>query len=453
MKYAVSGLAFLASCLSTLSQTVYNFTPSTPEATIISDLSAGGSNTYNSAPGNYTQATGPWTFPCVNGNVFQGPEVPFIVGTGVSPTAILAPAFTGSNAVFVSGTNAYTVAGSGCTIRYLAAKGQDFYAYPPVSGLRFQFNAIYDIYGAVSGGGCSTCWAGFYMDNGTAQDIGYSTFEWNTFGPSCTDIDSSSTDYGGTCGGIIIGGSNVNLTVQDNNVSGQLEEFFHTLGQSATGTSGSISNGLVIKNNDLPHVHRIPIETQQGDVSNQIIQYNDSYSPYVPSYITSGISNACCIAYTGSTAPATVTSNNVIIEDMTCSFAYCLGYGIEAWGNQSQFESNLIQSVSEYTTIAFGGYSAAAPANGNSTSPVAIGNIVQGPYAGVVCENGGTLPNCTYVTGTPIYSPNSLSSTPSTQTSTRPAISPASGTYTTPQIVTVSQSAINTSSYCTTDGS
>jgi hypothetical protein len=153
--------------------TTYNITPTTPNSTVVSDLAAGssGGNTYNFAAGTYTQATSTWTFPCVGGNVFKGPSQPFTIGTGIAPTAVFAPTFSGSNAVFITGDNSYTSAGAGCIVKYLGFKGQDVYVYVPVSGLLFEFNAIYDILGEISGGGCTTCWAGWTSVTAAPQKI------------------------------------------------------------------------------------------------------------------------------------------------------------------------------------------------------------------------------------------------------------------------------------------
>jgi hypothetical protein len=371
----------------------------------------------------------------MGGNVFQGAPANFVVGTGVSPTTIFAPTFTDSNAVSASGTDTYTSAGTGCTIRYLAANGQNFISYAPISGLLFQFNAVYNILGSVSGGTNTTSWAGFYADwtgphVSTTQDIGYSTFQWNTFGPSCTDIDNSETDYLGTCGGIIVHGSNVNLTIQDNNVSGQIEEAATFTGQSSSGNSNDgISTNLLIQNNDWHHVHRMGTEAQQAITTNIVIQYNDFYDPYNPTYETYGVSAACCTATGGGVSPVPTVYDNVIIQSSSCAYAYCFGYPIEAWGNGGTFNGNLIQNGSApgFAGVFFGGVSS----SNLSQSLTAINNVVQtGNTAmlyGVQCEQGGTLPNCTNTNGVLTYSPNSVSTTVSTQASTKPHISPLSG--------------------------
>jgi hypothetical protein len=445
--FAILAMLF---CLTTASYgTTYSFTPSTPLSTITTDLAVTGPNTYNFAAGTYTQITSTLTFPCSTGNVYQGPVVPFVVGTGVTPTAILDASFTGSNLMKLTGNNAKTTPGSGCTVQYLRFENQNVYVSPPVSGLLFQYNMVDHIVGSVAGTGNTTSWAGVYVDNGTVQDIGYSTFQWNTFGPSCSDIDSNiSTDYGGTCGGIIIHGSNVNLSVLNNNVSGQIEEFFHTLAQGATG--GQISTNLLIENNDMGFIHRIAIETQQEQVTNQVIKYNDTHDQYTPAQFSFGISNACCASSGGSTAPGTVTSYNVLVnnEPLGSNPSYNWGYGIEAWGNQSQFNYNVVQGNYMANAIALGGASSA-----HSTSPVAINNVLNGAMShAVTCEEGGTLPSCTYVDGTPVYSPNTTSATVSTVASTTPSASPASGSYSGSQTVTLSDSGVNTSIYYTTDG-
>ena len=201
-------------------------------ATIQADLAATGPNTYNFAAGTYSQITGTLTLPCSAGNVYQGAAAAFVPGQAIAPTTIFAASFTGSNLIRITGTNTLTTPGAGCIIDSIWFQNQNVYIQPPVSGLQFTHNRISGINGSVKGTGNTTSWAGIYVSDGTTQDIGFSTFQFNTFGPSCTDVDATiGTDYNGTCGGIIIQGSNVNVTVADNNVSGQVEEFFHAMGQ------------------------------------------------------------------------------------------------------------------------------------------------------------------------------------------------------------------------------
>jgi hypothetical protein len=425
----------------------YSFTPSTPFSTITSDLAVTGPNVYSFAAGTYSQITSTLTFPCNTGNTYTGPTVPFVVGQGVQPTAVLDAAFSGSNLIKILGDSTHTVPGSGCTVQYLGLENQNAIAYAPVSGLLFQYNLVYNILGTVgSGTGNTTAWAGFYMVNGTTQDIAYSTFQWNTFGPSCTDLDSLATDEGGTCGGLMIQGSNVNVTIQDNLFT-NIEEGIHTLGQ---GTNGGIGTNLTQVNNDFTGIHRIAIENQQEVVTNQVTSHNDNHDQYRPQGFSFGISQACCQAAGGSPAGANTVQDNLMVFNSPCLItSYCVGYGIEAWGNGATYTGNVIQGNYMANGLSIGGYS-----GGPSINLVATNNIIQGGMSsGVTCEEGGTLPSsCNDVT-TPTYTPNTTSNLISPIASGSPTISPASGTVTFPQTITLSEAAANTPIYFTTDGS
>jgi hypothetical protein len=425
----------LLACLSAGAST-YNFTPSTPTATIATDLLATGPNTFNFAAGTYPVGQR-LTFPCVNGNVFQGPNASFAPGVGVSPTAILNATFTGSNLLNIVGNATYTSPGSGCTVSGISFQNQNVYVQAPVSGLLFQGNKISGIVGSVKGTGNTTSWAGVYIDNGTAQDIGYSTFANNTFGPSCTDIDGTiGTDYGGTCGGIIVHGSNVNVTVTNNTVNGQIEEFFHTLAQ---GNGGQISKNLVIQNNDLPYVHRIGIELQQQDVQGALVQFNDIRDQYNPAQFSFLISAACCGPTGGSVAPGVTINNNVLFNNIPLSSgeSYNVGYGIELWGNGSRATNNLLQSLHFANAIALGGFSGST-----SAGLVATNNTIQGNITAPNCEYS----NCGFISGQ-VTAPNAGSSTISAIPSATPTITLTGSMF------TLAVAAPNTTIWYTTDGS
>lgn len=435
--------AFFALCLSAHAAT-YTIAAGASAASITSTANAASASTGNTVSfpaGTWNLASGV-TLPCLNGTIYTGPVPTFTPGIGVSPTAILNATFTGGNAVTIRGNTGYTVPGSGCTIQGLSIANQNVYVAPPTSGLLFALNKVYNIVGSLKGSGNTTSWAGVYVSDGTNQDIGYSSFLSNTFGPSCTDVDASiTTDYNGTCGGIIIQGSNVNVTVQGNNVSGQVEEFFHALGQ---GTGGQISKNLLIQNNDMGGVHRIGVELQQGTVSGAIVRYNSLHDYTNPTPFSFGLSLACCFA-PNSTAPGVVVTGNLIIANTACAAGYCYGYGIEAWGNQSQFTNNVIQTTASAkfaNAISVGGASGAL-----STTPAVTGNLVQGYSPAVVCEQGGTFPNCTYVNGAVVNSNNLVFAIASAIASSAPSVT-LSG-----PLASIAEAAANTSAYYTTDGS
>jgi hypothetical protein len=237
--------------------------------------------------------------------------------------------------------------------------------------------------------------------------------------------------------------------VASNNVSGQIEQFFKTMAQGAS--PGGLSTNLLVKNNDICCVHRIAIEMQQGDVTNQIVEYNDIREPYNPQEFSAGISNACCTATSGSAMYSNVVSNNVAIQDSSCSVSYCWGIGIELWGNYPVANGNLIQnSTAGYPSVTFGG-----PTSTNvSNSPTATNNVLQGASAGMYCQYGGPPPAaCGDISGTVTYTPNTISTTVSAQTSGATFIAPNSGPQSFPLTVSLSGSTNpNVTSYYTTDG-
>ncbi len=452
---AVSALLALLA-LAAFAGTTYNLTPATSNATIISDLAAGtgGGNIYNFAAGTYPGGTVSWKFPCVGGNVFQGPVVPFVPGTGISPTAILD--FTGyvhNNAVaLTNGLNSYSTAGQGCTVQYLDFDTQNLYIPGGYSGVLTQFNKFDNIVCSVSGGGNTTSYAAAYFDNaGTINDQNNNSFQWNTMSNNGSDVNSLATDNGsyGTCGGVVIHGSNQNFVFANNNSVGQNTEMFHALGQ---GTNGTYSSGLQVTNNDCAFNHRICFEFQQGNTQTApLFQGNDIRDQFNPRQFSFGLSLACCFASGGSNSPGFIANNNLIFNNQAlcsgCSYNY--GYAIEHWGNLSQSTNNLIQGTFIGNAIAVGGGSSAL-----ATGGVVTGNILQGAITAPNCENGGTYPgSCTNVTGAITSTGNTGSGTITAQTSQAPVISPATGVQPAGLIaVTVANTGTNHSNYCTTDG-
>lgn len=426
-----TALLFAICCLSA-NATTYNVPAGASAAamnTLFSTASAIPGNTVQFPGSAFSLASG-LNIPCVNGTIYAG-----------VPGTVLTATFTGGNLLTLRGTANYTSPGAGCTITGLNIANQNVYIIPQLSGLLFKGNTISGINGSVKGSGNTTSWAGVYVDNGTTQDIANSSFIGSTFGPSCTDVDGSiTTDYNGTCGGLVIHGSNVNVTFSGNRVAGQIEELFHTLAQ---GTGGQISTNLTITNNDCGGVHRICIETQQGQVKNQVVRYNSVHDYFNPTPFSFGISNACCFA-PNSVAPGTITANNLIVFNTPCAATYCYGYAIEAWGNAAQFTGNVIQAsalAKPANPIALGGATSAT-----STALVATGNIVQGYSAAVVCENGGTLPSCTFVSGSPLTTGNTVAASPSALVSAVPSVTLAGA------VATLADAAPNTSIYYTVDG-
>lgn len=436
-------LALFASSLA--HATTYTVPASASAATIQSTINtaqaAGPNNLVLVAPGTFNLAS-QLTMPCTNGLTLAAQNVPaFVPGTGIVPSTILNATFTNSNLIVIKGVAGLLKPGAGCSVLGLGISGQNVYVVPPTSGLIFEFNQVYSIYGSVKGTGNSTSYSGVYIDNGQPLDIAYSTFAWNTFGPSCSDIDAStSTDYNGACGGIVIHGSNSNVTIANNNVSGQIEELVHTLAQ---GTYGQLSTNLLIQNNDCGYIHRICVELQQSQVTNAKVLYNSAHDWATPTPFSFGLSLACCFA-PNSPSPGVIVTGNLLIFNTPCVASYCMGYGIEAWANGGLFTNNVIQASTAAKVdhpISFGGATGAT-----ATSPVATGNIVQGYSVAVDCEDGGTLPTCTNVTGTPVYAPNTVASTNSALVSTAPAVG-LNGAA-----ATITETAPNTQVYYTLDG-
>ena len=260
-----------------------------------------------------------------------------------------------------------------------------------------------------------------------------------------------------------------NLTVSNN--------FIYYQEQGIKGHEGSINYNCVnclIQYNDISNWHRIGIETQeQGSTSggvtgtNITFQYNSAHDPYTPGNGTFAISSNNAYPGTpGNSNPSlnTATSNdigNVLIDNVAAASGSpdaWVGFGIEFWSMDTSSIGNYNLIQGEWVNSFMLGPDGAATVNNN---------IIQNSY-GACGGSGGcsaATPNpCGWFNtertpaNTPTSTGNSCSTSNGTiQTSATPTISPASGSYSSGQAITFTNTGTNRDSntgiWYTTDGS
>ncbi len=315
-----------------------------------------------------------------------------------------------------------------------------------------------------------------YFDGNQASVLSNITIEYNQFGDSnsCSAVINQNADYSGFCAGVFINqGQITNITVRYN-------EFFHLEegvkntaagGNFAPTTAISQSNNLDVEFNYFLNIHRIEIEFQGGVISTKTTVNNNIFQDQVsPFYGSLGISTPCCQymnfdEQASSVNPAVTDSNNVKVETLTNSTTGCGEvFAVEFWGQGSQGNNNLIQgnAIGNCPGFSGGGFLWGFGAGAWQIN----NNIIQGAFMATkqsVCggTSTGYIVNEECQSNPPTQSGNVLSATPTTVTSVAPTISPASGTYSGPHTVTMTDAGLtsgpgpqgNTSIYYTTDGS
>jgi len=447
--------------VTTTSSTNFNISSSTTDSVVRSDLATTGCNTVGStactftfAGGSYTQnTTSAWQFPCMNGNVFQGASAPLTALTTIFNFTYSSPT-NGISLQAPGGSTVYSTPGGGCTVKNIWAQKENFKINSGVSGLLFTNNSVSNIAGKISGSPTySTSWAGIYIPNGNQWDIQNSSFIGNNFGPSCSDLAGNATDQGGTCGGLVVQGSSQNLIIA-NNTFNTIEEGIKFLAQSVSNNYGLYANNVSITNNDFNGIMRIGLETQQTELNNFTVFGNSDHDPYLPQIYSMGFSFACCYNRYGASGAAPNVDDNLLYNGAAlcsgCSWVW--GYGIEAWGYQSQYTRNLIQVLNSNNGIN-GGIAADGSSSYNSQNLTFANNVLQNVK--MICEQ---QPNNAYPTGCKAVSGitdsnNSYTATISAVTSQAPTVTPSTGAYpSSPISVTINDTESNTKTYCTTDG-
>ena len=265
--------------------------------------------------------------------------------------------------------------------------------------------------------------------------------------------ETSTENGGGYCNGVGMGANLTNVTIKYN--------IFHWLeqGMKTYETQGSCNN-LVIDNNDYSHIQRIMYETQCGNTTGSstmltYIQYNsfhDRGEPGIQEQQNYDLSAANgCLSPSLNNPANCVTHNDYNLDVQAVTGQADVGF--EIWGgsgttaNYNYFQGYLYNAI---TWSASGQF----VFNNNNFNLVNNGtdqNCADGSSGFWNKENNGE-------TATPSCTGNTFSNAVTgTTASVAPTISPASGTFSGSQVVTITNPGTNrdtnTTDWCTTDGS
>jgi hypothetical protein len=290
------------------------------------------------------------------------------------------------------------------------------------------------------------------------------TISWNVFGtPSLSDCSAimqdnskSEIDDGGFCSGIAIGNNVTNVTI-DNNIFRFLEQgmkFYEGAGEA---------NPLTVQYNDYNNIHRINFETQSNSgtsaPANMAIRYNSVENEFQGTPGTWGFSSANGCGHLGSSGCITNTDYNVVIGYPEPHSAYIAG-GVEEWGTRGTTASyNLIQGwwANSMMIAVNGEFTDNYNTMQNNYNPAAYSTCSETPN-GCTSPSNGSFFNVEDGPGyTTTATGNTFAGSSSSVTSAAPTISPASGSFTGSQVVTITNPGTNrdanTTDWCTTDGS
>ena len=404
------------------------------QATINMAYAAGSNNTVYLPAGIYNVSSA-LTLPCDNGLTVTGP-------VAAPATAILNATFSGNDIFSLSGC-------TGVTISYLQFRntGGIYADSSSHSNITVTHNQFYGLPSTIGGG--SNASAAVYLDGNLNNTVTNFTATWNTFGDSssCTTVFTTTTDEGGYCAGIYAQpGVMINPVVQYN-VFNHVEEGVHYhqwLNNLTAGALESATQNSSVQFNYFTNWHRIGIEMQGGVIgSAQVISDNSMGQPVNPSYGTMFISEACCTGGRtfGSAAanPANVTEDNLAWTDQPQQVGsfWAPVIGIEYWGGAGS-RANGNYMMGNYPNQVTWGYGVA---------PWYITNNY------LCAAHSGSYITQEEPSTSPVISGNTTVASCAQQTSTASTISPASGAYTSPPVITLSNSGRNTSTYYTIDGS
>jgi hypothetical protein len=297
-----------------------------------------------------------------------------------------------------------------------------------------------------SGESCTACMAGVFFDGNINSTLSNITLLYNTFGDanSCTAVFAQANEQGGYCAGFLVNAGVVTNFSARYNTFVHVEEGIHFIQMVnfAVGATGAVCDSCDVQYNYFLNHHRIGAEIQVGVINHAFVfAHNIIQDPLNPYYGTYGASFACCqsgkiMGGVSDVAQALLAYDNVIISSVK---GIATGpYGIEGWGNGSQFYNNVIQGA--WCNGITWGYGSGAWAIYN--------NVIQGPT--LVGPNapgcGGYITNEEKTANAPAQSGNVVGSIPAAQTTAAPVIAQSNGT------VTITTSG-NSSAYYTTDGS
>jgi hypothetical protein len=413
---------------------VVNVDPSMSTQEIQSALNGAPSGaTISFAAGDYS-INDPIMVPCANLQL-TGPE-------SNPPTATLSATYN-NNAIFIYN--------GGCSslgaIRYLgfANTGAVYFGIGNNSNFTFEYNNVGNLPSNLSN---LESESGLFFDGNLGTTLSNILVQYNTFGDanSCRAVFATATDEGGYCAGIITSqGENNNITIQ-NNIFQHVEEgiHFNQLASASQGSQDSVCVTCTIDYNYVVNYHRIGIEIQVDTPTDPImLEHNAVVDPLNSSWGTFAVSLACCQWGTtmGSVgnSPGLVFNDNLLIASQACGIE-CSPFGVEFWGTGSQGTNSLIEgNFSNGYSWGYGGGSWAI-----------INNYICGPN---FLNLGGFISNEEHQSNNPSQSGNVTAAQCQTTTSTAPTIAPQGGSFTTSQVVTLSDAGANTGIWYTTDGS
>jgi hypothetical protein len=413
---------------------VVNVDPSMSTAAIQSALNSAPSGaTISFAAGSYS-ITAPITVPCANLEL-TGP-------LSSPPTATLAAAYN-NNAIFGYNGGCQTLG----AIRYLgfANTGAVYFGIGNNSNFTFEHNTVSNLPSNLSN---LESESGLFFDGNLSTTLSNILVQYNRFGDanSCSAVFATSTDQGGYCAGVTTSqGENNTVTIQ-NNIFNHVEEgiHFNQLASFVPGANDSICLTCTIDYNYVVNYHRIGIEIQVDTPSNPImLEHNAVVDPLNSSWGTFAVSLACCqwgaVMGTAGNSPSLVFNDNLLIDSQPCG-TECPPYGVEFWGTGSQGTNTLIEG--NFSNGYTWGYGEGSWAINN--------NYICGPNYPTL---GGYVSNEEHQSNTPSQSGNVTAAQCQRTTSTAPAIAPSGGSFSTSQVVILSDTGANTGIWYTTDGS
>ena len=415
------------------------------------------------APGTYGPITSTITIPCSIS--LSGPTVPYSQTPNQTATINGSSSFTGWGFQTTAGCS------QSQTIQYLAWNGQQpggsggggfLEINPGTTNLTVQNNWLHGVNAPSTDGGSAGQNIQANLINFGGGPSGAVTSNVNIlsniFGSTSlsdcagaiTEVDTE--DGGGYCNGVGIGANVANVTIQYN--------IFHWLeqGMKFYENQGDC-NPLTVNNNDYSHIQRIMYETQCNFGGSQPTLMNIQYNSFHDrgNGNTAGQQNYDLSVANGCTSPTLNNPTNCVSHiDYNLELQATTGQadvGIEVWGGTGTTgNDNLLQGYL-YNGITWS-------ASGLFTFNNNTFNLV----------NNGTNTDCTAGAGgfwnkenngetaTPTCTGNTFSNAiTGTTASVAPTLSPASGTFSGSQVVTITNPGANrdtnTTDWCTTDGS
>ncbi len=370
-----------------------------------------------------------------------------------TPTAILAASYTGSP-IFHYGTGCANMG----AVEYLHFEntGAVYVGPGDNSNFTFGFNLVTNLPSVVgpNGGIFSAFETGVFLDGTISTKINNISIQNNTFGDanSCSAVFASSLDEGGSCAGVATHtGVTQNLTINYNTFY-HVEEGVHLmqLATTAAGQPNSVCVTCQMEYNYILNYHRIGVEVQVSAPTDSILfEHNSIVDPINSSWGTYATSFACCLSGviqgTLGFSPALTFNDNVLVSSLAPG-VWNPPFGVEFWGIGSLGENSLVEGT--FSGGYVWGYGAASWAINNNYicgSNMANGDAQSPPNSYIQNEEGTKNP--------PSQSGNVTAAACAAKPSAVPTISPAGGTLSGSQTVTLSTSGANTGIWYTTDGS